>query len=172
MPSATRIMRSSASQGSLRRLFGKAGYFPVTRGYTRKFGFRAAANDSDGIPDWDRSSGLTLPEWRINWAHLIIGREPGKDFEAQYDLFGDGSTVVDYYEYPENMIIEIQGFYAHYVGYDAFKVEQDRQRRILITSTGKVVIFIDDTDAIQDPVSVLRDALKGIDRSKFQRGVA
>jgi very-short-patch-repair endonuclease len=172
MPSANRIMKSGAARGSLRRLFGKAGYFPVTRGYTRKFGFRAAQNDSDGIPDWDRTSGMTLPEWRMSWAHLIIGRKPDSDFFPQYDVFGDGTVRVDFYEVPENLYIEVQGFYAHYVGYDAFKVEKDRERRILLTSTGKVVIFIDDTDAIQDPVTVLRDALRGLDRSRFQRGVA
>ncbi len=172
MASANRIMHASGYRQSLRRLFGKAGYFPVTRGYTRKFGFRAAQNESDGIPDWDRSSGMTLPEWRMNWAHLIIGRKPQEDYEPQYDLFGDGTVKVDFYEIPEDLIIEVQGFYAHYVGYDAFKEEQDKQRRLLITSTGKVVVFIDDTDAIQDPVTALRDALKGVDRSRFQRGVA
>jgi hypothetical protein len=172
MPSASRILKSTSSRQSLRRLFGKAGYFPVTRGYTRKYGFRAASNDSDGIPDWDRASGMTLPEWRMSWAHLILGRKPDQDFIPQYDLFGDGIVKVDFFEVPENLIIEIQGFYAHYVGYDAFKEEQDRQRRILITSTGKVVVFIDDSDAIQDPVTALRDALRGVDRSRFQRGVA
>jgi very-short-patch-repair endonuclease len=171
LPSVSRLLKSTAGRQSIRRLFGKSNYFPVTRGQSRLYGNLRVANESDAIPPWDRSTGLTLPEWRLNWAHLIIGRKPGEDFDAQFDLFGDGSAIVDFYERPEDLIIEIQGFFVHYVGYDPLKVEGDRDRRSLITSTGRVIIFIDADDAERDPVTYLREALKGRDLSRFTRGV-
>jgi len=174
MPSVNRILNTPTGRQQIRRLFGRSGYFPVTRGHMRKFGLRATNSISDGLPDWPgrSESGMTLAEWRINWAHLTLGLKTPDDFIPQYDIFGDGTVRVDYYEVPIDTVIEIQGFYAHYVGYDAFQVERDARRRSLILSTGKIVIFIDAQDAELDPVYYLEQALKGMDLSRFTRGIA
>ena len=171
MPTVSRLLNTPSGRQSVRRLFGKTNYFPVTRGQSRKYGRVRPPNEGSRIPEWDRSSGLTEPEWALRWGHLIIGRKPDEDFYTKYDLFGDSSVLVDFYEAPEDLVIEIQGFFVHYVGYDPLKVEQDRQRRSLITSTGRVVIFIDAEDAVRDPVTYLREALRGRDLSRFSRGV-
>jgi very-short-patch-repair endonuclease len=107
----------------------------------------------------------------MSWAHLILDRLPGRDFLPQHPLGGDESMRVDFYEIPEDLILEIQGFYWHQVGVNPFQTYNERERRIRLQATGANVIYINEEDALHEPVEVLKLALRGVDISDFSMGI-
>lgn len=111
----------------------------------------------------------TLPEWAIFWAHGVLGLKEGEDFEYIFKM-EEAPKGVDFFERDLNMAIEIQGLYWHY-GLGAQKQLSDLERKIRIEALGVTVIFIDEDDAIADPVFFLREARSGIDHSRAGTGM-
>lgn len=111
----------------------------------------------------------SLPEWAIFWAHLALGLEPDEDFAYLYKL-EEAPKGVDFFEFDLQLAIEIQGLYWHY-GLGAAKQESDLERKIRIEALGIAVIFIDEDDALADPIYYLREARNGIDHSRSGTGM-
>lgn len=170
MATRTGLRKPSAGSYSLRKLYGRAGYFPVSTGASRKYG--TAVSPGSRIPPPPASWRGTRPEWAIMYAHFLIGRVPDKDFIYQYDALSDASAKIDFFEVDEQIGIEVQGFFHHYVGYDAFQKTRDLERRIRLEALNIRVVYIDDRDAERDPVAYLKLALRGQDFSRFAKGVA
>jgi hypothetical protein len=146
------------------------GYFPITTGRSAKFG---TGRQTYVLPDAPDDFPGTRPEWLFLQAHIHIGRFPGEHFAYQYDPTGSDSVIlrVDFFEFPENIAIEVLGFFDHYVGYDPFQRERDQSRTIFLESIGIPVINVDAEDVERDPVEYLRLALRGLDLSKRAQGV-
>lgn len=109
----------------------------------------------------------SLPEWAVYWAHLVLKRKPGQDFEYQYVL--DPGMILDFYEYDLQIGIEVQGLYWHYM-LGGWKLEDDLQRKISAEARGLTLIFIDEDDALDSPIYYVREALQGRDHSRVTRG--
>jgi hypothetical protein len=133
--------------------------------------FRYEPQEPAGDPpvDWPG----TRPEWAIYWAAKRLGFEEnvtffylmrtwsvGKDYFSQLDFF-----------FPEYRIgIEIQGTFWHY-GQGTEKIAHDEMRRALYAQLDITVIFIDEDDALADPIYYLKEALAGRDHSRLGRGL-
>lgn len=110
-----------------------------------------------------------LDEWAIYWAHSALGLQQGHQWDYQSPQSGGrlqfGGFVLDFYEYDAGIGINVQGDYWHYQrGTPQFFRDQDQ--RYALAHFGILLVFIDEADALLRPVSVLRDARNGIDRSK------
>lgn len=150
-----------------RRLFGKAGYFPVRTG--RRAGVRGTTEQA--YPDQPMTWGGTLPEWAIYWAHLALGLKEFEDFEYQYQIGGYGSDLyrLDFYDFDVGIGIDVQGLYWHY-GLSSYKQVDDLERKVRLEALGYPLVFIDEDMALQAPVYYLREARVGRDHSRAASG--
>lgn len=166
LPLQVRRTRSPKAAVLLKGILGRKNATPV------RTGRRAGASVSDQPPwlapraDWRG----TLPEWAIYWAHLALGMKEDQDFAYiyQFDLAPNG---VDFFEFDIQMAIEIQGMYWHY-GFGAAQQTNDLERRVRIEAFGIQMIFIDEDDALANPLYYLREARAGRDHSLTARGGA
>jgi hypothetical protein len=143
---------------------GKRKYTPIRTG--RSQGTVGQTKAYPDRPGWWTGS---LPEWAIYWAHTdVLHRKEHEDFEYIFQLDASPNGI-DFFEYPEQIGIEIQGLYWHY-GQGGFKISSDIERKIRIESTGIILIYIDEDDALRDPVYYLREALQTRDHSRAARG--
>lgn len=162
--------RGSSEQ--LRGLTGRRGYRPIFTG-RRRGGANPASEQP--FPDPPATWLGTLPEWAIYWAHGVLGLREDQDF-AYLFTYGDGfinaygPAQFDFYEYDLGVAIEIQGLFWHYEFGGRTKVLQDQERKARIESVGITLIFIDEDDALRDPIYFLRQARAGVDRSRVTRG--
>ena len=132
---------------------------------------------SEATPPWQNPpSGWkgSKPEWSIYWAAERLGYKDGVNVFYQSPYAGGrlnrGGAVIDFVFPFENIGVRVQGVYFHYAkGGDTRAFDQ--LQKIEIESSGMRVIDIDEDDALRAPVSYLRDALAGIDKSRTSRGV-
>lgn len=154
---------------SLRKLFGRKGYFSV------RTGRRQGTYRQDPIPPPPPEFSGTLPEWRFLWAHWQLGLSENDQFQYLYNAGNpeaeSGKTEIDFMELDVGIAIQIQGFYYHYVGFDGFTQSNDLEKRVALESLGYSVVAVDEEDAIKDPVFYLRAARQGRDLSRFGRGL-
>lgn len=135
--------------------------------------FRVQEPAGDPPPWWlERYPGGTRPEWSVFWALLQLGYHPEEDFIVHAVLPGVGRSFysqVDFY-FPELRIgIEVSGLYWHYT-LGSERQERDLFRLLYFAERGIQVIFIDEDDALRDPIYYVKEALQGRDHSKLRRG--
>ena len=111
------------------------------------------------------------PEWAVYWALEKLGRKEGVDFFYQSPFAGGrlnrGGAIIDFVLPAENIGIRVQGVYWHYAKGDSRALDQ--VQRLAIEGSGMRVVDIDEDDALENPMPVTRDAVRGIDRSRRSR---
>lgn len=156
------------SSGSLKgaaRYTGGVPYQPFRTG--RRRGSGVGQTKDQPFPDPPASWTGTLPEWAIYWAHIVLGRAPFQDFQYIYTV--DGSHYYDFYEFQERIALEINGLYWHYE-FNRGRAAQDQILKVHTESLGITLIFIDEDDALANPVFYLREALAERDHSRAATG--
>ena len=138
----------------------------------RTRGFRGATNAGQQIePAGEAPDGFpgTKPEWAIYWALTQHGMEHGLDFYFEKMMGGISGSMpwsqVDFVIPSHQIGIEVQGEFWHH-GVGSNKIEQDVLRAARASAGGLHLVFIDEDDAIADPIYYSREALAGIDHSK------
>jgi len=112
---------------------------------------------------------MTLPEWAVWWGLLKNGRLPDVDFDYTSVLVGVGISyysTIDFLLAKDKLGIEVQGEYWHY-GLGSNKEYHDLQRYLYFQAQGIQVVFIDEEDALRDPVYYVAEALAYRDHSKI-----
>lgn len=118
-------------------------------------------------PDFkERFPGMTLPEYAV-WIGLVRNnRQPDLDFVYRHVLMGLGVSyysTVDYMLPREDLALEVQGEYWHYL--DSDREARDVERWFQLAQDGILLIFIDETDALTRPEWVVKEALSYQDHS-------
>ncbi len=125
-------------------------------------------------PDWWRAlypTG-TKPEWAVYWALLQMGYRDGEDFFYLVVVPGVGHSYwsqVDFFFPDTKIVIEVQGIYWHYT-LGSERQARDIFRQAAFAQRGIEIVFIDEDDALRDPLYYTREALRGRDHSKIRRG--
>ena len=116
-----------------------------------------------------RFPSMTLPEWAVWWGLLKNNRQPDTDFDYTSVLVGVGISyysTIDFLLVKDLVGIEVQGEYWHY-GLGSDKEYHDIQRYLYFQAQGIQVVFIDEEDALRDPVYYVAEALAYRDHSKM-----
>ena len=126
-------------------------------------------------PAWwrERYPSGTKPEWAVFWALLQLGFQPDEDFFYLAVVPGVGRTFysqVDFLLPDFSLGIEVQGIYWHYT-LGSRRQERDVFRVAYLTQRGLRIIFIDEDDALRDPLYYVKEALAGNDHSKMVRRI-
>jgi hypothetical protein len=148
------------------------GGYAIAEVSMRAQGFRGAASPGrQQEPAGEPPEGFpgTRPEWAIYWALEQLGYESGVDFHFEKMISHLTGAMpwseIDFVLPLYGIGIEIQGeFWHHSVG--AAKIEQDVMRMARAESAGLRVVFIDENDALADPIYFAKEALAGNDHSK------
>ena len=118
----------------------------------------------DPPADWMGS----LPEWAVYWALLQIGLIPNVDFFYQQPELGGrqqlGGQVLDFYLPDYRLAISVQSTYWHYRSTPLRT--QTEFARAVTEGRGITTIFIDEADALRNPIYYTREALNLRDHSK------
>ena len=125
-----------------------------------------------GVPsDWPGS----LPEFLV-YASLITkqGKIEGIDFSYQSPLMGGrldkGGVVIDFlFADPPDLAINVQGEYYHY-GLGSTFIQNDIIIRAQMAGQGINLIFIDESDILEDVDYYVRQALNYRDHSQLGGG--
>jgi hypothetical protein len=154
--------------GVLRKVSTYRGGVPYAAFRTgRRRGTGVASVDTQPFPNPPDTWMGTLPEWAIYWAHLALGRKPFQDF--QYLYYNFLGQQWDFYEFVEQIAIEVQGLYWHYE-FQSNQAQNDQLRRIQASAIGVTLIAIDEDMALADPIFYLREALAERDHSRGASG--
>ncbi|WP_278812401.1 hypothetical protein [Dehalococcoides mccartyi] len=112
------------------------------------------------------------PEWCIYWALVQLGYQDGVDFDYQTSAFGgrsgEGGAVMDFTIPSLNLAINVQSVYFHYAK-EGSRVH-DEYVRVSAEQWGYNVIYIDEDDAVRDPIFYVKEAFMYIDHSLTVRG--
>jgi len=121
------------------------------------------------IPPKPASLRASKPEWYIYWALEQIGLKAGEDFVFQVPFGGGrlemGGAVLDFYIPDIPLVISVQSDYYHYLRME--DKMQDDFIRIALETSGTQVVYIDEEDALREPMFYAREALNGIDHSRL-----
>ena len=123
----------------------------------------ATAIENKSVPpppiDWPGS----LPEWFVNWALLQLGM--AGQYTYQNSLLGGrlskGGMVLDFYFPALELAINVQSTYFHYR--TAAQRTNDMIQRAQLEGMGIRVVYIQEEDALRNPVFYTREALRGIE---------
>jgi hypothetical protein len=120
------------------------------------------------LPDWWPGS---VPEYICYTTLMKLGKQPDIDFTYQSQRSGGrlekGGRVLDFqFINPPDLAINIQGTYYHYEKGTAVS-QSDVLTREFMATEGITLIFIDEDDLHVSPESVVKDALRYIDRSRL-----
>ena len=116
------------------------------------------------IPDWFVGS---TPEWAIYWALTIL--KVGFTYQSPQmgGRLAKGGAILDF-EIPSlNLAINVTSKYWHYRTTPGRMA--DELQRATLEGRGIRVIFIDEMDALRNPIFYTREALKFRDHSVFGR---
>ena len=123
-------------------------------------------------PNWEGS----LPEYLV-YRSLIesFGKQEGIDFTYQSSLLGGrlfkGGVILDFFfNNPPDLAINVQGEYYHY-GMGATYLQNDIMVRQQMAGEGINLIFIDESDILNDVDYYVREALNKKDHSKLGGGI-
>ena len=118
-------------------------------------------------PDWKGS----VPEFYIFWALQRVGLHPDIDFTYQsYEMGGRmqaGGAVVDFIIPEYSLAINVQSIRYHYA--TSQQKTHDRFLRAMLEGYGIRVIYIDEEDALKDPIFYVKEALVFRDHSRMTR---
>jgi hypothetical protein len=125
-----------------------------------------------GVPsDWTGS----VPEYLV-YVSLTTkqNKQEGIDFTYQSPLMGGrlnkGGVVIDFlFTDPPDLAINVQGEYYHY-GLGATFMQNDIIIRAQMASEGITLIFIDESDILEDVDYYVRQALNYRDHSQLAGG--
>jgi hypothetical protein len=135
--------------------------------------FNAQEPAGDPAPQWQATyPNGTRPEWAVWWGLTKIGLDPNYDFEYQAKLSSTGAgyySTIDFLVTSYYIGIDVQGKFWHY-GQGSQKIFKDIFRVQAFASVGVKVIFIDEPDALRDPVYYVKEALAGVDHSHVTSG--
>lgn len=117
--------------------------------------------------DWVGST----PEWAIYWALTQLGLKPNEDFTYQSPQAGGrleyGGAVLDFLLPARNLGINVQSIYFHYRTVESRG--HDMMIRAMMEGMGITVIYIDEEDALRDPLFYTKEALAERDHSLMTR---
>ena len=125
-------------------------------------------NQLSAPPGWEGS----LPEYLVYRSLTESFRKiEGVDFTYQSSLLGGrlfkGGVVLDFlFNDPPDLAINVQGTFYHYEKGTAVS-QSDVLTREFMATEGITLIFIDEDDLHIKAESVVRDALRYIDRSRL-----
>jgi very-short-patch-repair endonuclease len=104
----------------------------------------------------------SLPEWNVYWALLRLGYKDR--FTYQSPMMGGriqkGGAVIDFFVEEMNLAINVQSKYYH-MGYT--QRIKDELQKAQLESMGIKVIYIQEEDALRNPLYYVNEALKGIE---------
>ena len=124
-----------------------------------------------GVPsDWPGS----VPEFLVYASLIKQGKVEGVDFNYQSALMGGrldkGGVVLDFiFSDPPDLTINVQGEYYHY-GLGATFIQNDLIVRQQMAGQGINLIFIDESDVLEDVDYYVRQALNYRDHSQLGGG--
>jgi len=124
-----------------------------------------------GVPsDWAGS----VPEFLVYASLIKQGKIEGVDFTYQSALMGGrldkGGVVLDFTFYdPPDLAINVQGEYYHY-GLGATFIQNDLIVRQQMAGEGINLIFIDESDVLEDVDYYVKEALNYKDHSQLGGG--
>ena len=101
---------------------------------------------------------------------LRRGLREGVHFAYQVPFFGiareKGSFIIDFYfTDPPNLAVNVQGEYYHYIQHGSEGQAKDRLLKAMMAGKAITLIFLDETDILNDVRGIVGDALSYIDRS-------
>ena len=109
------------------------------------------------------------PEWAVYSALVQLGYEPGRDFTYQASVLGGrleyGGAVLDFVIPSLSLAINVQSIYYHYEDITARR--RDALARTAVEGLGIRLIYIDEEDALANPVYYVEQAIMGIDHSRM-----
>ncbi len=109
------------------------------------------------------------PELSVYNALLTLGFQPNMDFIYQSPQAGGrmefGGAVLDFFFPSLGLAINVQSTYYHYVTQAA--MIRDELAQAMMEGWGVRVMFINENDALRDPVYYVKEALVGRDYSKY-----
>lgn len=112
------------------------------------------------------------PEWAVYWALVRLGLKDGEDFTYQASFAGGrqdyGGVVLDFYVHNLGIAINVHSVYFHYLTEE--RRVADIYGQAMVTSWGITIIYIDEEDALRDPIYYVREALQGRDHSIMTGG--
>ena len=79
-----------------------------------------------------------------------------------------GGIIADFFIPEYNLIINVASVYWHYARPGA--IANDQMQRATLESQGIRVIYIDEEDALSNPIYYVKLALQGIDKSRMTGG--
>ena len=105
----------------------------------------------------------SLPEWNVNWALLKLGMKG--QYVYQSSKMGGrrdkGGAILDFY-FPDLMLaINVQSTYFHYR--TTAQRSNDEMQKAQLEGMGIRVIYIQEADALANPLYYVQEALKGIE---------
>lgn len=123
---------------------------------------------------WAKYKQSSYPEYLCAWALMKLGLKWDEDFLYQVPELGQyvresGSTIVDFVvvnRWPY-LAIPVQGLFWHPSHGEKFEIDITIMQR-LQQEKGMEVIPIDEDWLLRDAKFVTRDALRGIDRSRYR----
>ena len=124
-----------------------------------------------GVPsDWPGS----VPEFLVYASLIKQGKVEGVDFNYQSALMGGrldkGGVVLDFiFSDPPDLAINVQGEYYHY-GLGATFIQNDLIVRQQMAGQGINLIFIDESDVLEDVDYYVREAFNYKDHSQLGGG--
>jgi hypothetical protein len=164
--------RGSGPWAKIRALFGGKGYVPI------KTGNRAGTTfTEERFPEPPPAWTGTLPEWAVYWGHTKLGLKDGEDFVYLYPSpigtpgIKGSYHPIDFFELDIHRAIEVFGLYWHYM-FSSDTKAHDIERWIALEAAGIPTVFIDEDDALADPVYYVSEARLGRDHSLRGMGLA
>ena len=118
--------------------------------------------------------GGSLPEYIVYRTLQRLGLDPGKDFIFQSSFQGGrltkGGQIIDFlFINPPNLAINVQGTYYHQEQGPTV-IARDRMARAQLAGGGITLIFIDESDILEDVDFYVRQALNYRDHSQLAGG--
>ena len=115
-------------------------------------------------PEWFEGSE---PEWLFYTSLIRLGKQPNVDFIYQFGgptTIGGRTLDFEFFD-PPNLAVNVQGVYYHYELGTGIR-QNDVLLRLLVASTGKTLIFVDEDDILEDAMYYAREALQFKDHSR------